>query len=209
MSVDLYSGTPGSGKSLHLARTITDACNRHKDSIVIANFDVNTTKFKHPNRFNYVPNEELTADFLLFLGKLNISILKEWKKIENSILLIIDECQILFNARAWNEGGRADWVKFFTQHRKLGYHVILVSQFDLMIDKQIRALIENQYIHRKMSSMGIIALIIKTILRHDAFLVIECYYPLKLKTGQDLLLAKKKYTSIYNTSIIFDDFNAW
>ena len=37
---------------------------------------------------------------------------------------------------------------FFSQHRKLGYRVILVAQFSEMIDKQIRALIEYEYIHR-------------------------------------------------------------
>ena len=167
MSVELYSGTPGSGKSLHLARDIYDICNRKKDNMVVCNFDVDTSKFKHPDRFFYVPNEKLSADLLISLGMVNIRTFNTFDKLQNSTILIIDECQLLFNARAWNEGGRADWIKFFTQHRKLGYRVILVAQFDLMIDKQIRALIENEYMHRKMSSMGFIAFFLKWLLRHD------------------------------------------
>lgn len=206
MAIDLYSGTPGSGKSLHLARVIYDTCNRKSDKMVICNFDVDTKSFKHPDRFFYIPNEKLDADLLIILGMVNIKTFKEYGKIQGSTILIIDECQLLFNARSWNEGGRADWIKFFTQHRKLGFYVILVAQFDQMIDKQIRALIENQYVHRKMSSMGFIAFLLKTLLRHDLFLCIETFYPLKLKTGQEFLLAKNRYTSIYNTCIIFDEF---
>lgn len=209
MAIDLYSGTPGSGKSLHLARDIFDICNGKKDKQVVCNFDVDTSNFKHPDRFHYVPNEKLNAELLITLGIVNIKTFGGvYNDIQNSTLLIIDECQLLFNARSWNEGGRAEWIKFFTQHRKLGYRVILVAQFDQMIDKQIRSLIENEYIHRKMSSMNFLAFFIKWLVRNDLFLVIENFYPLKLKTGQEFLVAKKRYTSIYNTCIIFDEFLA-
>ena len=37
----------------------------------------------------------------------------------------------------------------FSQHRKLGYRVILIAQFDRMLDRQIRSVLEYEYIHRK------------------------------------------------------------
>lgn len=207
MAIELYSGTPGSGKSLHLARDIYEWCNsKVYDKQIVCNFDVDTTGFKFPERFHFVPNERLNADLLIKLGMVNIKTFREYKKIQDSSVLIIDECQLLFNSRTWNESGRTEWVKFFTQHRKLGFKVILVAQFDQMIDKQIRSLIEQQYLHRKFSSMGFVSLLLTLILRHDLFVSIELFYPLKLKTGQEFLIAKKKYTDIYNTTIIFDEF---
>ena len=42
--IDLYTGTPGSGKSLHCAKEIYNRLSRGKG--VIANFDINLTIFK-------------------------------------------------------------------------------------------------------------------------------------------------------------------
>ena len=51
----LYSGTPGSGKSLHTARDIRDALGP-KRLPVIANFEINE-KTKGYKRFTYMPND--------------------------------------------------------------------------------------------------------------------------------------------------------
>ena len=76
-------------------------------------------------------------------------------RVEDSILLIIDEAQMLFNPRDWNAKDRIEWLKFFQVHRHFGFSIILVSQSDMMLDKQIRALIEYEEIHRKVSNYGI------------------------------------------------------
>ena len=62
----LYSGTPGSGKSLHAAHDIRYALTkpRGEDMPVIANFDVNVAGLKRPNAFHYYTNDELTPDLL-------------------------------------------------------------------------------------------------------------------------------------------------
>lgn len=51
----LYSGTPGSGKSLHTARDIRDSLGA-KRRPVIANFDVNPRTRGYRERFTYKPN---------------------------------------------------------------------------------------------------------------------------------------------------------
>ena len=51
----LYSGTPGSGKSLHTARDIRDSLGA-KRRPVIANFDVNPSTMWYRERFTYKPN---------------------------------------------------------------------------------------------------------------------------------------------------------
>ena len=54
-------------------------------------------------------------------------------------MIVIDEAQCIFNSRDWNGKGivhsalkkqpdsRMDWIKFFSQHRKFGFNVILIG----------------------------------------------------------------------------------
>ena len=91
---------------------------------------------------------------------------------EGEIRLFIDECAVYFNARNWNDSKRKDWIKFFhSQHRKLGYDVYLVTQFDSMVDKQVRALVEYEFKHRKLNNVGWVGKISKPfIFRSSCFL---------------------------------------
>jgi len=61
---------------------------------------------------------------------------------EGSGLLILDECQLIFNSRKWDKN--FEWIEFFTQHRKLGWNVILIAHSIDMIDSQIRPLAEYE-----------------------------------------------------------------
>lgn len=131
----LYSGTPGSGKSLHTARDIRDSLGP-KRRPVIANFDVNPGTRGYRERFIYKPNNDLTPDFLI---KFATDYWKGRKVKEDDILLVIDEAQLVFNSRTWQDKGasskRMDWIEFFSQHRHFGYKVVLIAQFDRMIDR--------------------------------------------------------------------------
>ena len=149
----LYSGTPGSGKSLDCARMIYYTLRRNKP--VICNFDINTDYVSHSDLFTHIENEELTPDYLMGYSKnyFNNSGIKE-----GQITVVIDECQMLFNSRDWAKADRAGWNKFFQIHRHYGYDIILISQFDRMIDRQIRSLIEYEIIHRKVSNFGVKAI---------------------------------------------------
>ena len=122
---------------------------------------------------------------------------------EGSILLVIDECQILFNSRDWGRSGRNEWLSFFTQHRKYGYDIVLVSQFDRMIDRQIRSLIEYELVHRKVSNYGLIGKILSMISIGNLFVSVKIWYPMKEKVGSQFFKAHKKYYSLYDTYNIF------
>lgn len=61
---------------------------------------------------------------------------------EGSGMLILDECQLVFNSRKWEKN--FEWIEFFTQHRKLGWNVILIAHSIDMIDSQIRPLAEYE-----------------------------------------------------------------
>ena len=194
----LYSGTPGSGKSLHTAEKIYFSLKYKRP--VIANFEINESKIKKKADFVYLPNDELNPDFLKQYAK------QYWKGKrvkEEHITLVIDEAQLLFNAREWSKPDRKEWLSFFTQHRKFGYHIILVAQFDNMIDKQIRSLIEYQFIHRKVSNFGAFGKVFSMFTLGKLFVAVKVWYPLGEKIDSEFFTAKKKYYSLYDTFLIF------
>ncbi len=195
----LYSGTPGSGKSVHAARVI---CNWARvGAPVIGNFKCALSRYKKA-KFYYIPNDELTPDVLVQFSREQF----QGKKIkEDSILLVIDECQLLFNARDWQQRGRNQWLSFFTQHRKYGYQIILVAQFDRMIDKQIRSLIEYEVIHRKISNFGWKGKVISALSGGTLFVSVKKWYPLKEKVSSEFFHAKKSLYSIYDTYAVFGE----
>ena len=63
----LYSGTPGSGKSLHTARVIRNTLMFNKP--VIANIPINTSLCKHPDRFLCIPDAMLKPSALMEYSK--------------------------------------------------------------------------------------------------------------------------------------------
>ncbi len=199
----LYSGTPGSGKSLHLAEKLYFRIRAGLPTI--CNFDVrvNYKKIKAKrfyDSFTYIDNLELTPQKLIDYSH---ALFKNKRPKEGSILLVIDECQILFNARDWGRTGRNEWLSFFTQHRKFGYDIILVSQFDRMIDRQIRSLIEYELVHRKVSNYGWMGKLLSLFSVGNLFVSVKVWYPMKEKVGSQFFKAYKKYYNLYDTYNIF------
>ena len=200
--ISLYSGTPGSGKSLHVAKTIYWWVRAGKPCI--CNFPVATEKIKLSRKqdFRFVREDRLTPDYLVDFAQDYIK--KNGKVKEGSILLVIDECQRIFNARDWGQKGRADWLSFFTLHRHLGYDIILIAQFDRMLDRQIRALIEYEYIHRKVSNFGWKGKLLSSLSLGKLFVSVKMWYPMKQRIGSEFYKAKKLYYGLYDTYAMFD-----
>lgn len=202
--IDLYSGTPGAGKSLHTAYRLYYWLRLGRPAI--CNFHINLRKVdrKHPEKLHYlcIDNQELSPEFLIAYSKdyFRGKIIKE-----DSILLVIDEAQIIFNARTWQQIGRSEWLSFFSQHRKYGYHIILVAQFDRMLDRQIRSVIEYEYVHRKVSNFGIKGKALSLVMGARVFVAVKVWYPMQEKVGQEFFRARKKFYSLYDT---YGSFNA-
>ena len=197
-----YSGTPGSGKSLHMARDIWFKL-AYKKQNVIANFPIDTDKIgkkrfgksrKKIGKFIYMDNSELTVkalvDYALENHKLGV---------EGQTLVCIDECQVIFNPREFGRKDRLDWITFFTQHRKLGYNFILCSQFDRLVDRQIRCLFEYDIKHRKINNFGI-----GILLPFSAFVSVTYWYGVRESIGAQWFLYRKRYAEIYNSYMLFD-----
>lgn len=201
--ISLYSGTPGSGKSLHVASRIYWKLRRGLP--VIANFDFAADRVRGRGRggeFIQRNNDELDPAWLrAYSGEY----FKTHRFKEETILLVIDEAQLMFNAREWSAAGRAEWLSFFTQHRKFGYEVILVAQFDRMLDRQIRSLLEYEYIHRKVSNFGLMGWLLSIWTLGRLFCAVKMWYPLREKVSADWFVARKKYYSLYDTYKHFDE----
>lgn len=196
----LYSGTPGSGKSLHTARVVLEDLKRNKP--VICNFDINKGIVKHGyENFVYRETFDICPEWLIQFSK---EYFNDRKVKEEAITLIIDEAQMLFNPRDWNAKDRLEWLKFFQVHRHFGYSIILVSQSDMMLDKQIRALIEYEQIHRKISNYGIRGYFLQCFfLAKTLFVAVKYWYPMKLRLSAEFFRLHKKYYNLYDT---YNDF---
>ena len=100
----LYSGTPGSGKSLHVAERLYHLLRAGRPTV--CNFPINLNRIPKKKRelFCYKSNLEITPEFLIEFSQKHF----QGKKVkESSLLLVIDECQLMFNARDWSKSGRA------------------------------------------------------------------------------------------------------
>lgn len=202
MAIDLFSGTPGSGKSLHAAKKICEWSKAGKP--VITNFEVDLSQYPKANQ-TCVDDDDLTPDYLVQFSRTYFEGRKLTKKDEDTILLVIDECQLIFNSREYQKKDRKAWIKLFSTHRHLGYHVILIAQMDKMLDKQIRGLIEYEFIHRKLSNFGKAGKLLTVALAGEMFTSVQMWYPLKLKIGTSMFRAKKKYYSIYDSYAAFGE----
>lgn len=202
--IDLYSGTPGSGKSLHVAKIMLEQIH-DKGRPCIGNFAFNgeLCRPKGSGGYLYVPNDELTPDFLRFFSTYYKDHVYKKRLPEEHILLVIDECQLIFNTREWGRTDRRDWISFFTQHRKLGYHVILIAQYSEMIDKQVRALFEYEYMHRKVSNIGKGGRVMSLFSGGNLHVCVKIYRPLKLFVGSDFFRGEEKLYKLYDSYTLF------
>ena len=193
--ISLYSGTPGSGKSLHCAQIVRSHLKMH--SPVIGTFHINESCLYKNSKFEYtyVNIYSLSPSFLVAYAKSHKKLLK--KHIEGSFLLVIDEAQRIFNSRTWNNVDRNDWITFFAEHRHLGFDVILVSQNDRMLDRQIRALIEYEFIHRKLTQAGIMGKVLSLFV--GQFCYVKMWYPMKEKLSSAFFHAEKRLFNFYDS----------
>lgn len=195
--ITVMTGTPGSGKSLNMAKSIYWRVKFGKP--VVANFEINEKMFKDVSSYVYVPNEMLSP---VELERIAREYFEDHEFGEGKIKLYIDECQLIFNSRTWNKN--SDWIRFFSQHRKLGYDIYLVAQYDEMIDKQIRTLIEYQMHHRKVNNVGLFGKLVTVMfLGHPVVVAVRTWYGQKMRLGAEWMIGTKKYYRLYDTYKLF------
>lgn len=173
MAIEIQQGTPGSGKSaVAVARAVAHL---QEGGVVAANFSLvdgwpeTVAKRSLLGRFSETIRHERAAE--LHKRFLRVDSLKAIKGIdpkemavgrhktikgkfqEGQGLLLLDEVQLIFNSRKWEKN--FEWIEFFTQHRKLGWNIILIAHDIQMVDSQIRPLIELESRFRNMQKVRI------------------------------------------------------
>lgn len=201
--ITLYSGTPGSGKSLHVAKYIRERL-QTRGTVTIGNFYINVKSVKR-RRGTYlcVSNHRLTpARLITFARRLSAHYGRRLR--EGEVVIVLDEAQLLFNSREWQNMGRAGWLSFFTQHRHFGYDVILIAQFDRMLDRQIRSLIEYDVVHRRISRAGWFGAVLGFLTRGCLFAAVRRWYPVKQYLDMSFFWGGKRIYEIYDSYNCFD-----
>lgn len=220
--IDVRQGTPGSGKSAAVAQAMEHLS---RGGVVAANFKLvdgwaDEVAARHPlsrlsrayrsklaaslyNRFYYV--DSLAAILSLNPRSLATGILKDDGSYSEGVgLLILDEAQLIFNSRKWDKN--FGWIEFFTQHRKLGWDVLMIAHTLEMIDSQIRPLCEYESRFRNLQKVRIpvVGLPLSPI---PAFLVITRYAG--LGAGASAIHSRKLYklplwaARLYDSLLVF------
>lgn len=200
--IELYSGTPGSGKSLHVAKIIRERL-RMYNCVIIGNFYVNqNTVKKRKGTYIYVDNSRLEPERLIKFA-IRYARHKGRRLKEDELYLFIDEAQLLFNSRDWQLIKTSGWVSFYSQHRKLGFYIGLIAQFDRMLDRQIRSPVENEIKHRKVSRAGLFGKLLGFLTGDNLFIYIKIWYPMKQKVYSEFFLGTKKVYDLYDSYGLF------
>lgn len=204
MTIYLYSGTPGTGKSLHAANEIRFQLNRRKPRPVIGNFALSPlAPVRNDGWFWHYDNQDLTPDLLMdFADDYWTNTNPNFR--EDHITLVLDECQLLFNSRLWTAKDRLAWLEFFSQHRKFGYKVIFIAQSAKMVDNQFRMLVEYEYMHRKVANLGIIGTLVGALFLNRLYMHINYYFQTSERLGMDWFVASNKDFAMYDTHARFE-----
>ena len=194
MTIWLYSGTPGSGKSYHAVYDIYNRLQRKGKRqqyrrMVMTNFFVNIKS----DFCLELAQEQITPSFFY-----DYAMEHHVVGIEGQTLVVLDEAGTIFNSRDWgtNSAKRMEWIKFFSMHRHYGFNFILIAQMDRMIDRQIRGLIEYEIAHSKINNFF-------RIIPFTAFLAVERWYGQRLKITHSVIPYRKKIANLYNSYAIF------
>lgn len=197
--VRIYTGRPGSGKSYNMAKKIMEILRRGRNVITTVPIDTDIVS-KGGRRvigdYVYIPISEITPEKLERYAAEN-----HVKGGKFQTAVFIDECQIIFNSRNWNQLGRQDWIVFLSTHRHLGFDVYLITQSDSFVDKQIRPLIETEVKHKNISAyLWFLPFITLFVQREEWYGHAE-----KIKLQSAFVLCRKSVFQIYDSYMFFDE----
>jgi zona occludens toxin len=152
------TGTPGSGKSFYCVRVIANALASGKmvaTNVTLADGWEHDLAKRNPishlipgrvaKRTEHFKRQTLYTDDLHDLIRVRLRGSGEGRGVA-----VIDEAHEWLNNRTWDDEERKDFVRWFSQHRKLGWDVYLISQHIDSIDKQVRDRVEELVVLRNL-----------------------------------------------------------
>lgn len=220
--IQLYSGTPGSGKSLHTAHEIKNKLREGKYVISTCFIDTSlcflnkfqewwfnktgkNLKKKHDVReknFFYIDIKEITPDYLYRFAAQHHVFGKE-----HQTIVYLDECVAIFaptvignDVKRWNE-----WEDFFRKHRHLGYDVILVPQASKLISRKCIEYCEFDVRHFNRKHHGNLGFFLSLICGGLFSYSVRWRGTKEKPIEQGFFTYKRLYGSMYNSYSMFEE----
>lgn len=217
MTIEFYTGTPGSGKSWHSLETVLEYLDKGKH--VIANFPINFTekmiKQGLADRYMYIPDQFLMGEKGMALlwqvaaeevhTEDNIFEKKPrfFGRGESKCLVVIDEAGNYFPPDESTTKVQKQWKLFFRQHRKMGYDFVLVSQGTSDINKAIKSCVEYEIAHRKANRVAPFKWLPFTIFFYVRYWTSDRKRQL---LGSESSIFVKKFAKLFDTHMMFGQF---
>lgn len=203
MMIELFSGTPGSGKSLHAVSEVRFHANVKKLPVLI-NFSLSPdAPLVDASLVRSYANADLSPALLMRFAD-DFWADPEHPFREDGILLVLDEAQLLFNSRLWSDKTRMAWLEFFSQHRKYGYRVIFVAQSAKMIDNQFRMLVEYEVNHRCVSTSGTLGWLLALPFRGLLFMTVRYLFQYNERLSSHFFVGMRRDCAMYDTRARFE-----
>lgn len=222
--IQVYSGTPGSGKSLHTAHEIRTYLNVGKNVIstcaidtdlcflnifkrwYVNHFNRKPKKIKHNKKadnFHYIDIMEITPEYLYrFAAKHHV-----FGK-EHQTIVFLDECVAIFsptvisdNKEQWNA-----WDTFFRKHRHIGFDVVLIPQSKKLIARKVLEYCEYEVKHYNRKNQGFLGWLLSLFVGGSLFSSSTLWRGTRGKPlEQSFFTYKPLYGLMYNSYSMYDD----
>lgn len=214
--ITLFSGNPGSGKSLCVAKEVLHNIRVLKRNVICLNMSINPDYVRRPGKndallmccptYSYIVTPASLYDYALKYHELGK---------ENQTLLVFDEVQLLLASSKVKSMKNTfpeylpNWLDFFSQHRHLGYEIYVVTQYDRMIHPDIRYFIEYENIHRKFRNASdfafFLAILFKIFTGKELFIQIRKWKPNREKIGSKVFSWSRRLNGLYDSYKKFSD----
>lgn len=202
--ISLVVGAPGAGKSYYAVRKVSEALQAGR--VVATNVALepawpervagsNPVRYVMPGRRRRLAdryrNRLVVSDDLSELFSIRLRGAGEGRGV-----MVLDEAHNWMNSRAWRDQDRMEIVRFFTQHRKLGWDVYLITQDELNIDRQVRSLFEYLIRLRNLRNVKLFGLRVVPI---NLFLAVW-----EWNSASSVVVKRETYTLNKRTASLYD-----
>ncbi len=189
MMLSVYTGFPGSGKTLHAVSIIY--AHVMGKAHVVSNIDLKFPKnqeYYHHRDYTWFQNVENVRSFAL-----------DHLDDKYKLLFVVDEAQVIFDSRGWNTPGRMEWNVFFSTHRHYKCDMILITQSSASLDKRVRANMEFQQQHVNVKNASRLAHMVLQFIPDFMFIANKFYANTRERISSSWIFSRRKYTRLYDT----------